>query len=1068
MNADDETPLEDQFADAFAAHEAALFGQAADAGPVPEDLRGRLGQDLACAQLLRQVLHADHLDTATLRRDAKTPHEMAAVLPWERLGRFELRQELGRGGFGVVYLAHDPHLNRDVALKVPRAEVALTPELRERFHNEARAAAGLDHPNLVPIYEAGEVGPVSFLVSAYCPGTSLAEWLKQQGEPVPFRLASELAMTLARAVAHAHSRGVFHRDLKPANILLEPLEPRSAIEPAAADDEMGFIPRVTDFGLAKVMETTGIAGAASPTRSGAILGTPAYMAPEQASGKVREVGPAVDVYGIGAILYELLTGRPPFVGESELETVLQVQSQEPVPPARLRPRVPRDLETICLKCLRKEPSRRYLSATTLADDLCRFRDGAPIHARPVSQVEKLLRSCRRRPLVATLVSAVILLLVVGSGLSTALAAWAVQEKDRAEGEQQTAQQERDAATGARGLAEEHLQLANQAVDDYLNKVTEDPELKRQGLHPLRKKLLVSAVPFYQKFVEQKPGDPKQEAARGRAHHRLAFIRAEADEPEQAAADYRRMQAIFQKLADDFPTAAEYRRDLATSHNNLGHLLGVLGRRPEAEAELRVAVTLFQKLADEFPAEPKYRQDLAGGHNNLGRLLRELGRSSEAEGELRAALALFQKLADEFPAVPAYRRDLAVAHFNIGYFFRTLGQRPKAEREYRASRALRQTLADQFPGEPKYREDLAAGHNNLGLVLWEMGRRSDALVEFRASLALHQKLADAFPAVPAHRQALAANHNNLGLILMELRQRPEAEAELRAALVLRQKLADSSPPVPVYRHELATSRANLGLLFNQLGQRRDAETEYRTALAIRQELADSYPAVPEYRQELARVHNNLGILLEELDQRPQAEAQYRIALVLRQKLAGESPNVPDYQSELGGTLNNLAIVLSGRGELVEARQHLERAIDHQHKALQTTPRHPTYRLFLRNHHHLLSDVRLRQGDHAAAVEAVGQLARVRPEVAKDAYDAACFLARAIPLAEKDVKSPEVIRKNLAMSYGDQAVEYLRMAAKKGFRDAEWIKKDKALDPIRTREDFQQLLVELEEKKKSSDK
>src|SRR5262249_25341052 len=251
------------------------------------------------------------------------------------------------------------------------------PALLERFQREARAAAGLDHPHIVPVYEAGAVGPVCYIASAYCPGPTLAQWLKRRDQPVPVREAAELVATLAEAVQHAHGRGVGHRDLKPGNVLL------------AADDT----PRVTDFGLAKVF---GAEGEASQTQSGAVVGTPSYMAPEQAGGQRKAVGPAADVYALGAVLYELLTGRPPFVAETTLDTLLLVRTEEPVPPGRLRPKLPRDLETVCLKCLQKEPGQRYTSAAALADDLRRWANGEPIRARPVSTWGRAWRWARRR------------------------------------------------------------------------------------------------------------------------------------------------------------------------------------------------------------------------------------------------------------------------------------------------------------------------------------------------------------------------------------------------------------------------------------------------------------------------------------------------------------------------------------------------------------------------------------------------------------------------------------------------------------------------------------------------
>jgi WD40 repeat protein len=334
---------------------------------------------------------------------------------------YTLLGELGRGGMGVVYRARDDRLGRLVALKVPRAGALADPALRARFRTEARAAAALDHPNLVPVFEAGEAGPVCFIASAYCPGVTLAAWLQQHPEPAHARTAAALVATLADAVQHAHERGVLHRDLKPANVLLTPPTPSG--QTAEVPGLGGMVPKITDFGLAKQLPAApgGPAGA-GPTLTGQILGTPSYMAPEQARNKA-DVGPPTDVYALGGILYHLLTARPPFDGESALEVLDQVRSAEPVPPGRLRRRVPRDLDTITLKCLHKEPRRRYPSAAELADDLRRFLGGQPIRARPVGAGERALKWVRRRPAAAAAYGLLVTAVVFGLGGGGATWLW---------------------------------------------------------------------------------------------------------------------------------------------------------------------------------------------------------------------------------------------------------------------------------------------------------------------------------------------------------------------------------------------------------------------------------------------------------------------------------------------------------------------------------------------------------------------------------------------------------------------------------------------------------------------
>jgi WD40 repeat protein len=414
MTPDPSTPAEEQFTAWLVACDEALAAgvptAALTGANAPDELRPRLQRGVACLHLLRQFWSGDQAGAAGAGGASGSGS-------FTHLGRFQIRRELGHGSFGTVFLAHDPLLGREVALKVPRVPALVTPELTQRFRHEALAAARLDHPNVVPVYEAGTVGELCFLTSPYCPGITLAAWLQQRTQPVPWQLAARLLVTLAEAVQHAHSRGVLHRDLKPANILLQEVSLKAegeldGVSSSACVD--GLLPRITDFGLAKLL----IEGQPDQTMTGMILGSPCYMAPEQAEAKNKTITTSADVYALGAILYELLTGRPPFVANTSLETLEQVRMQEPVPPRRSRPHVPRDLETICLKCLHKEARRRYVSAHALAEDLQRLLVGEPIQARSVGLGERLLKWARRRPAAAAVVSvtglaAALLILLIG-------------------------------------------------------------------------------------------------------------------------------------------------------------------------------------------------------------------------------------------------------------------------------------------------------------------------------------------------------------------------------------------------------------------------------------------------------------------------------------------------------------------------------------------------------------------------------------------------------------------------------------------------------------------------------
>jgi WD40 repeat protein/serine/threonine protein kinase len=348
-------------------------------------------------------------DDATHVRPVEGRAGQAPAMP-ARVGQYNVVRELGRGGMGVVYLAEQANLKRPVALKVIRHGVNATPAEVDRFCAEAEAVARLQHPNIVQVHEVGSQGGLYYLALEYVGGGSLDRHLA--GTPQDPRSAAALIETLARAVHHAHQRGILHRDLKPANVLLQIADGRLPIDKSLKGSALASlhsaIPKVTDFGLAKRLETIEAA-----TQSGVALGTPSYMAPEQTSGRYGPLTPGVDVYGLGAVLYEMLTGRPPFKGATALSTLEQVNFQEPLAPSRFHRHIPRDLETICLKCLEKSPGKRYSSAEALADDLGRFLAGRPIVARPIRVWGRVAKWARRRPLDAALLAAVLLVTLLG-------------------------------------------------------------------------------------------------------------------------------------------------------------------------------------------------------------------------------------------------------------------------------------------------------------------------------------------------------------------------------------------------------------------------------------------------------------------------------------------------------------------------------------------------------------------------------------------------------------------------------------------------------------------------------
>jgi hypothetical protein len=423
----------------------------------PAPAEGRAGEVLSPLTIAEQQALASGQTS-----DDRCAGVERTALPAVRVPGYEVVRELGRGGMGVVYLARQKGLGRLVALKMVLAGGHASSDELARFRVEADAIARLQHPNIVQVHEVGEHGVLPFFSLEFCPGGGLDR--KLAGTPLPPAEAARLAQTLARAVQAAHDKGVVHRDLKPANVLLS---------------EKGD-PKVTDFGLARKIDEAG------QTASGAIMGTPSYMAPEQARGQGKAIGPACDVYALGAILYECLTGRPPFKAATPLDTVLQVVSEEPVPPSRLQSLTPSDLETICLKCLAKEPPRRYATAQALAEDLRRWQAGEPITARPVGRLERGLKWVRRNPVVAALTTAVALVLVLGATVAGYFGYDARREAERANAKAEDARREAERADKEAALAEKETLRANEEARKQkeanirLTKAMEDRDRESQA------------------------------------------------------------------------------------------------------------------------------------------------------------------------------------------------------------------------------------------------------------------------------------------------------------------------------------------------------------------------------------------------------------------------------------------------------------------------------------------------------------------------------------------------------------------------------------------------------------
>jgi tetratricopeptide (TPR) repeat protein len=496
---------------------------------------------------------------------------------------FEVLDILGRGGMGVVYKARQLSLKRLVALKMILAGAHAGSAQLARFRNEAEAIARLQHPNVVQIHEVGEHNRLPYFSMEYVEGGSLAQRLN--ATPWPPKKAAALIETIARAVQAAHEKGIIHRDLKPGNILLAPAPSSLFPHPSPLAP---FVPKVADFGLAKRL-----ADEAGATLTGTVLGTPSYMAPEQALGRNRDIGPATDVYALGAILYELLTGRPPFKAASPAETLLQVQSAESLPPTRLQPGIPRDLETIVLKAIAKEPVQRYPTAQSLADDIQRYLHDQPIYARPASTREKVWKWARRQPALAALVVVSVLTAVgvtVGAiwhsiEIRQALAAAQASEGD--------AQQQRLKAESAAETARTN-QATAETIAAFTTRLFQSSEpigLQALGFRaPDEKVTNLTALQLLDRGAERIRSELKnQEPARAALLDTLGNTYRGLGQYDKAGPRLEEALTIRRKLF------GERNLETAESYYHLGWLYQDLGEYSKAERFYRQALKIRQEL-----------------------------------------------------------------------------------------------------------------------------------------------------------------------------------------------------------------------------------------------------------------------------------------------------------------------------------------------------------------------------------------------------------------------------------------------------------------------------------------
>jgi serine/threonine protein kinase/Tfp pilus assembly protein PilF len=908
-----------------------------------------------------------------------------------RLGDFRLLREVGRGGMGVVYEAEQESLGRRVALKILPFASALDPRTLQRFKVEAMAAAQLHHTHIVPVFSVGVERGVHYYAMQLIEGRPLSDAIgelrrlhrpatrgpdrpadgsaadppdvpapseSESTTPLPapwssgssitgrpyFQAVARLGIQAAEALEYAHSLGVVHRDIKPANLLID------------ARGELW----IADFGLARVHADAGL------TLTGDVLGTLRYMSPEQAMVRRAAVDHRSDIYSLGVTLYELLTLQPALTGHDRQELLRQIAFEEPAPPRRLNPAVPRDLETILLKAMDKEPAGRYATARELADELRRFLEHRPVVARrpgPLDLAAKWARRHRTAAWSAGLSLAASLVVAVAAlAASNVLIARERDRKEAALGEKDRALRQREAALATAGA---NLRLARRAVDGLYNQFADELAVLPR-MQPLQRKFLLEALEYYKEFARQGGSDPEVRFETGRAYRRVGQIEIELGHPAEAERATRRAIALLETLVEQSPNEPRFRAELALSYSALGGELLGFGRDRQGGEAFRAANSLMERVVAEAPGVADYRAYLSGSYNSLGFLPGVQVR--EAEKPLRSAIGLARALVSDYPDDVRYRIGLASGLCNLGMVLAAARHYDEAERAYRDVLALEEGAAKAAGLSAQ----LATAHHCLGSLRFLAGRLADAEGEFRRAIRQREELSGDYPDVPGHGAMLADSEAALAETLEKSGHPVDARQSYQKALALYDQYTARVPERAVfYRPAQVSVLCELGRLLTRDRRPAEAKEARRRAADLYEALSAQIPGeLPFSRARAADLHLTMTRVYLVLD-RPRAavEAAGR-AVKLYEDLVAQLPD------DLGP-----------RGRPADS----DRSPDHADGTVAFPNTGPRWRLAVSNH--LLGRALIASARPGEAIAAYRKAVALRPDRALFNNDLAWMLVTA---------------------------------------------------------------------------
>jgi serine/threonine-protein kinase len=852
------------------------------------------------------------------------------------------------GALGEVFMARNAELNREVALKFIKPERGRDPVSLRRFLQEAEVTSRLEHPGVVPIYALGtDSHGAPCYAMRFIRGTTLQDAIDAfHAAEKPGRDPSERSLALrdllnrfvsiCSTMAYAHSRGILHRDLKPRNVMLGKYDETLVVDWGLAKpfnrDEAARL-----LGEESLRPSSGSDDGGSDTPTVGMVGTPAYMSPEQAEARLDLTDPASDIFSLGGILYAILTGEAPYQGRKLAAVLEKVKRCEFSAPRQVKPGVPRALEAICLKAMAERPEDRYATAADLAADVRRWLADEPVTAYPEPLRVRARRWMQRhKPLVAAAVAMLI------TAVAVLTASTVVISRKQAE------------TDAARLLAASNFQKARDAVERMLSRAGGDRlDRSLDDVEQVRRDLLEDALEFQQEFLRQRPTDSQVRHDVARARLRAARIRFWLGKPREAEADCRKAIAELEQLAAEFPAEPSHRIELANGYYDLSFLHGSDGHLEDSEAASRRALDLQRVVARDDPAG---RLDLARYLNNLATVFIGTGRAE----------------------------DLA-----------------RAEELLREAEGVNSQLVAETPREPKPRQELVAVLANRSRLRKNAGDLSDAEAICRRALDVQVGLVNDDPGKPIHARLLAKLHNSLGSILQTGGRRDDAEREYRSGLKILEKLAADFPTAPAYRFDLSSMLVNLARVVAMVPSRAaETQDLLRRGLGHLTRLVDNYPGDLDYRNALIQNYNNMGEDLSRREHWKDAEQAFRNAEMVLMATQEEARKTYDYRANLGMIQHNVAEALKAQKRLEEALVYYDKAIENQRAALDANPGAAFSRQALSNGYWAIADAQLELGRTRDAAAAAEMMLPLFPSRWEEPFYAAELLSRCSGQARTD--------------------------------------------------------------------